>query len=181
MLLWHAVTLQCWHHWFKLVDSTLLRIPVQEFDGATHFAHDTADKASLSALDDDNNFWVHEKLPDMPTTVCSLMMCFPWVFYWTLEAWLISSMLSQLVRILNLHNSVLCLQHMVFSPAPFIWYIQIVKAAKSGSDLGTCATIEFYKKWSKEGLANPNLLIHLEALAYDPATDPSAPLFTPPQ
>ncbi len=81
MLLWHAVTLQCWHHWFKLVDSTLLRIPVQEFDGATHFAHDTADKLPLLALDDNDNFQEHKKLPGTPTMASSLMIFLPWVIY----------------------------------------------------------------------------------------------------
>jgi hypothetical protein len=54
----------------------------------------------------------------------------------------------------HLHNSVLHL-HMVRSPAPFAWYIQIVKVAKSGLDLGTHATIEFLQEVVQGGLCLP--------------------------
>ena len=55
-------------------------------------------------------------------------------------------------------------------------YIKIVEAAESGADPGAAATLNFYRAWSKAGRANPDLLIHLEALTYDPETE-STPQF----
>lgn len=55
-------------------------------------------------------------------------------------------------------------------------YIKIVEAANSGADLGAAATLDFYKAWSTAGRADPDLLIHLEALTYDPETE-STPQF----
>lgn len=57
-------------------------------------------------------------------------------------------------------------------------YMKIVQAANDGSDLGAKATIDFYKAWSAAGRADPSLLIHLEALTYDPETE-STPMFDP--
>ena len=57
-------------------------------------------------------------------------------------------------------------------------YVKIVQAANDESDLGAKATIDFYKAWSAAGRADPNLLIHLEALTYDPETE-STPMFDP--
>jgi len=55
-------------------------------------------------------------------------------------------------------------------------YIKIVQAADSGADPGAAATLNFYRAWSAAGRANPDLLIHLEALSYDPNTE-STPQF----
>lgn len=57
-------------------------------------------------------------------------------------------------------------------------YMKIVQAANDESDLGTKVTLDFYKARSAAGRANPNLLIHLEALTYDPETE-STPMFDP--
>jgi inosine-uridine nucleoside N-ribohydrolase len=57
-------------------------------------------------------------------------------------------------------------------------YMKIVQAANDESDLGAKATIDFYKAWSAAGRADPTLLIHLEAMAYDPETE-STPMFDP--
>jgi hypothetical protein len=57
-------------------------------------------------------------------------------------------------------------------------YIKIVQAGESGANLGAKATIDFYRSWSAAGRADENLLIHLEALAYDPETE-STPQFDP--
>jgi inosine-uridine nucleoside N-ribohydrolase len=55
-------------------------------------------------------------------------------------------------------------------------YADIVTSAETGSDLGAKGTIDFYKAWSAAGRADSKLLIHEEALAYDPATE-STPQF----
>lgn len=57
-------------------------------------------------------------------------------------------------------------------------YIKIVDAANSGADPGAKATLDFYRAWSEAGRADPALLVHLEALAYDPETE-STPQFDP--
>jgi len=55
-------------------------------------------------------------------------------------------------------------------------YIKIVESANAGTDLGARALLDFYKTWSAAGRANENLLIHLEAMTYDPETE-STPQF----
>jgi hypothetical protein len=55
-------------------------------------------------------------------------------------------------------------------------YLKIVEAAESGSDLGAAATIEFDKKWTEAARADPDLLIHAEAMLYDPEFE-STPQF----
>jgi hypothetical protein len=60
-------------------------------------------------------------------------------------------------------------------------YSLIVQAAEAPPDSGSYdaaanATIGFYKAWSEAGRANPDLLIHAEAMAYDPETE-STPMF----
>jgi len=57
-------------------------------------------------------------------------------------------------------------------------YSKIVEAAKSGSDVGASATLDFYKDWSAAGRGNENLLIHPEAVKHDPDTE-STPMFDP--
>jgi hypothetical protein len=47
-------------------------------------------------------------------------------------------------------------------------YSLIVKAAESGASASAVATLDFYKAWSAAGRADPDLLIHAEALTYDP-------------
>ena len=54
-------------------------------------------------------------------------------------------------------------------------YMKFVAAANSG-EVGAAATLEFYKAWSEAGRADPSLLIHLEAMTYDPETE-STPQF----
>jgi inosine-uridine nucleoside N-ribohydrolase len=55
-------------------------------------------------------------------------------------------------------------------------YSRIVEAANSGESASAAATLEFYKKWSEAGRADANLLIHLEAMTYDPEME-STPQF----
>ena len=57
-------------------------------------------------------------------------------------------------------------------------YGRFVTAAESSASLSATATLDFYKAWSVAGRADPSLLIHLEALAYDPETE-STPQFDP--
>jgi inosine-uridine nucleoside N-ribohydrolase len=54
-------------------------------------------------------------------------------------------------------------------------YSRIVEAA-NGGEASAAATLEFYKKWSEAGRADVDLLIHLEAMTYDPETE-STPQF----
>lgn len=55
-------------------------------------------------------------------------------------------------------------------------YAMIVDAAESGASPSAKATLEFYLAWSAAGRADPNLLIHAEAMQYDPLTE-STPQF----
>ena len=55
-------------------------------------------------------------------------------------------------------------------------YIKFVSAAQSGADAGAMATLEFYKAWSAAARADPSLLIHKEAMTYDPLFE-STPQF----
>lgn len=55
-------------------------------------------------------------------------------------------------------------------------YAVFVEAANSGSQPVAAATLEFYKLWSEASRADPDLLVHLEAMTYDPETE-STPQF----
>ena len=55
-------------------------------------------------------------------------------------------------------------------------YIKVVEAAESRSDSGAAATIDFYKAWSEAARKDESLLIHKEAMKYDPETE-STPQF----
>jgi inosine-uridine nucleoside N-ribohydrolase len=57
-------------------------------------------------------------------------------------------------------------------------YAIFAEAALSGSDPVAASTLQYYKFWSEAGRADPDLLIHLEALEYDPETE-STPQFDP--
>ena len=57
-------------------------------------------------------------------------------------------------------------------------YKRFVASAEAGASSSATATLNFYKAWSTAGRADPALLIHLEALAYDPKTE-STPQFDP--
>jgi hypothetical protein len=46
-----------------------------------------------------------------------------------------------------------------------------VEAANSGVDPSAAATLEFYRKWSEAGRLDVDLLVHLEAMKYDPETE----------
>lgn len=54
-------------------------------------------------------------------------------------------------------------------------YSRFVKAANSGSGVAN-ATLELYLTWSEASRADPELLVHAEAMAYDPLTE-SVPQF----
>jgi hypothetical protein len=56
-------------------------------------------------------------------------------------------------------------------------YAKVVAAAEAGA-AGPKAIIDFYKAWSEAGRADPSLLIHAEAMAFDPETE-SPPLWDP--
>ena len=47
-------------------------------------------------------------------------------------------------------------------------YMKIVQAAKSGSNRGAAATLDFYKAWSEAARKDKDLLVHAEAMKYDP-------------
>ena len=47
-------------------------------------------------------------------------------------------------------------------------YIKIVEMTDSGSDIGARATIELYRKWSEAGRADSSILVHEQAVEYDP-------------
>lgn len=74
------------------------------------------------------------------------------------------------------------------SSIPNVYYVPVVMAdVISGDDyvkivqsdnLAAKTTIDFYRAWSEAGRADPDLLIHLEALKYDPETE-STPMFDP--
>merc|ERR1712227_1115227 len=53
-------------------------------------------------------------------------------------------------------------------------YALITKAASTNS--AAKATIDFYEEWTANARANPDLLVHLEAMTYDPAYE-STPQF----
>ena len=55
-------------------------------------------------------------------------------------------------------------------------YAIFTEAANSGEQPIATATLDFYKLWSEASRADPNLLVHAEALAYDPETE-STPQF----
>jgi len=55
-------------------------------------------------------------------------------------------------------------------------YIKIVEAGDSGADVGAAATIDFYKAWSAAARMDPDILVHAEAMQYDPETE-STPQF----
>jgi hypothetical protein len=55
-------------------------------------------------------------------------------------------------------------------------YVIFVEAAESGEEPVAAATLDFYKFWSEASRADENLLVHLEAMTYDPATE-STPQF----
>jgi inosine-uridine nucleoside N-ribohydrolase len=57
-------------------------------------------------------------------------------------------------------------------------YMKFVEAANSGSNKGAAVTLDFYREWSDAGRSNPDILVHLEAMAYDPVTQ-STPQFDP--
>lgn len=57
-------------------------------------------------------------------------------------------------------------------------YMKIVEAAESEANVGAAAMLDFYRAWSEPGRADPSLLIHLEAMEYDPETE-SVPQFDP--
>ena len=57
-------------------------------------------------------------------------------------------------------------------------YERFVASAESGTSSSATATLDFYKAWSTAGRADPALLIHLEAMTYDPETE-STPQFDP--
>lgn len=50
-------------------------------------------------------------------------------------------------------------------------YSKIVQAANEGKDKGAAAMLDFYRAWSAAGRADPNTLIHGEAMKYDPETE----------
>jgi Inosine-uridine preferring nucleoside hydrolase len=74
------------------------------------------------------------------------------------------------------------------NPITNIYYVPVEMADAIGGDdylknvaaanPGAAATLDFYRAWSKAGRADAALLIHLEALAYDPETE-SSPQFDP--
>jgi hypothetical protein len=55
-------------------------------------------------------------------------------------------------------------------------YMKIVDSANSGENPGATATLDFYRAWSAAARADPNVLVHQEALTYDPETE-STPQF----
>ena len=57
-------------------------------------------------------------------------------------------------------------------------YKAFVDAAKSGAAPAAAATLTWYKIWSEAGRADENLLVHAEAMTYDPDTE-STPQFDP--
>lgn len=56
------------------------------------------------------------------------------------------------------------------------FYSLIVKAANSGESPSAKATLDFYKAWSAAARADPDLLVHAEAMTYDPEIE-STPQF----
>lgn len=57
-------------------------------------------------------------------------------------------------------------------------YKIFVDAANSGEAPAAAATLEWYKIWSEAGRADETLLVHGEAMKYDPETE-STPQFDP--
>ena len=57
-------------------------------------------------------------------------------------------------------------------------YAVFVDAAESGLSPAANATLAWYKIWTEASRADENLLVHAEAMAYDPATE-STPQFDP--
>lgn len=57
-------------------------------------------------------------------------------------------------------------------------YETFVDAANSGNEPAAAATLEWYKIWSSVSRADETLLVHAEAMAYDPETE-STPQFDP--
>jgi len=57
-------------------------------------------------------------------------------------------------------------------------YKVFADAALSGSDPAAAATMNWYKIWSAAGRADESLLVHAEAMTYDPETE-STPQFDP--
>jgi hypothetical protein len=55
-------------------------------------------------------------------------------------------------------------------------YAVFVEAANSGDQPVAAATLEFYKLWSEASRADESLLVHLEAMTYDPDSE-STPQF----
>jgi len=56
-------------------------------------------------------------------------------------------------------------------------YALVVAAAEAGAP-GPKAIIDFYRAWSEAARADPSLLVHAEAMAFDPETE-SPPLWDP--
>ena len=55
-------------------------------------------------------------------------------------------------------------------------FASFVKAATSGNQHVAQATLDYYNIWSGASRANPNLLVHEEAMAYEPSSE-SVPQF----
>jgi inosine-uridine nucleoside N-ribohydrolase len=55
-------------------------------------------------------------------------------------------------------------------------YRKFVSSANSGSNPGAAATLGFYRAWSAAARADPDVLVHAEAMTYDPETE-STPQF----
>lgn len=98
---------------------------------------------------------------------------------------------SSLLDLINIHLTTVCSvldgNNIQFNN---IYYVPVVMADEIGGDdykvfvdatetnAAANATLAWYKIWSAAGRADPNLLVHAEANAYDPDTE-STPQFDP--